>query len=114
MKWLPILLRSAGSIKIPFFVQNKIKEGSGIAVPLREAGVFPEMMIQMVACGEEMGNLKQMLTTVADTYDIALENQIFRIVSFMEPVMILLMGVIVAGIVSAILLPIFGMSQLPI
>ncbi|MFH1962394.1 MAG: type II secretion system F family protein, partial [bacterium] len=95
-------------------VQNKIKEGSGIAVPLREAGVFPEMMIQMVACGEEMGNLKQMLTTVADTYDIALQNQIFRIVSFMEPVMILLMGVIVAGIVSAILLPIFGMSQLPI
>lgn len=95
------------------FVQNKIQEGSGIAIPLRETKVFPELMIQMVACGEEMGNLKQMLMNVADTYDTALQNQIFRIVAFLEPAMILIMGIIVAGIVSAILLPIFGMSQLP-
>ncbi|MBI4778498.1 type II secretion system F family protein [Candidatus Desantisbacteria bacterium] len=95
-------------------VQNRIKEGSEISIPLREARVFPELMIQMVACGEEMGNLKQMLTNVSDTYDITLQNQILRIVSFLEPIMILIMGLIVAGIVSAILLPIFGMSQLPI
>jgi type II secretory pathway component PulF len=101
-------------IKRIMVVQNKIKEGSGIAIPLREAKVFPELMIQMVACGEEMGNLKQMLTNIADIYDTALQNQIVRIVSFIEPVMILIMGIIVAGIVSAILLPIFGMSQLPI
>ncbi len=101
-------------IKRIIIVQNKIKEGSGIAAPLQEARVFPELMIQMVACGEEMGNLKQMLTNIADTYDITLQNQIFRIVSFLEPAMILIMGIIVALIVSAILLPIFDMSQLPI
>ncbi|MDI6781711.1 MAG: type II secretion system F family protein [bacterium] len=101
-------------LKRIMIVQSKIKEGSGIAIPLREARVFPELMIQMVACGEEMGNLKQMLTNIADTYDITLQNQIFRIVSFLEPAMILIMGIIVALIVSAILLPIFGMSQLPI
>jgi len=95
-------------------VQNKIQEGSGIAIPLRETKIFPELMIQMVACGEEMGNLKQMLMTVADTYDTTLQNQIFRIVAFLEPAMILIMGIVVAGIVSAILLPIFGMSQLPV
>ncbi|MEK7274238.1 MAG: type II secretion system F family protein, partial [Candidatus Desantisbacteria bacterium] len=54
-------------IKRIIIVQNKIKEGSGIAAPLQEARIFPELMIQMVACGEEMGNLKQMLTNIADT-----------------------------------------------
>ncbi|MFH1860774.1 MAG: type II secretion system F family protein [bacterium] len=101
-------------IKRILVVQSKIKEGAGIAIPLQEARVFPELMIQMIACGEEMGNLKQMLTNVADNYDVALQNQILRIVSFLEPAMILIIGTIVAGIVSAILLPIFGMSQLPI
>lgn len=91
--------------------QQQIREGSSLAGPLHKAAVFPVMLTQMIAIGEKSGELEQMLRRVADTCDQQIELSINRMLSLLEPVMILLMGTAVGFIVLAILLPIFQASQ---
>jgi general secretion pathway protein F len=94
-------------------IQGSIKEGEKIATPLRASGVFPDLLVHMVACGEETGNLEDMLNKVADTYETRIRNSLRGLIALLEPCLILFMGIIVAFIVAAILLPIFAMSELP-
>ncbi len=94
-------------------IQGSIKEGEKIATPLRASGVFPDLLVHMVACGEETGNLEDMLNKVADTYEIKIRNSLRGLIALLEPCLILCMGIVVAFIVASILLPIFAMSELP-
>ncbi|MEW6096387.1 MAG: type II secretion system F family protein [bacterium] len=94
-------------------IQASIKEGEKIATPLRASGVFPDLLVHMVACGEETGNLEDMLNRVGDTYEVRIRNSLRGLIALLEPCLILFMGIIVAFIVAAILLPIFAMSELP-
>jgi general secretion pathway protein F len=89
------------------------KEGKGIAVPLSETHVFPQLALSMIKVGEETGQLDSMLMKVASTYEKSLNIAIKRLVNFLEPVMILIMGVIIGFIVISMLLAIFSIVDLP-
>lgn len=90
---------------------RQVREGSALAPPLQKAGLFPAMLIQMIAIGENSGELENMLRQVADNCDQQIELSINRLLALLEPTMILLMGSAVGFIVLAILLPIFQASQ---
>ncbi len=88
-----------------------IREGESIADPLKRSGLFPPMVIQMVATGEKSGQLERMLQKVSESYDNEVETTVTRATALLSPLMILGMGVIVFFIVTAILLPIFEIGQ---
>ncbi|HVN87841.1 MAG TPA: type II secretion system inner membrane protein GspF [Candidatus Binatia bacterium] len=92
--------------------RNSIREGQSIAPPLKKSGLFPPLVLHMVAVGEKSGELEQMLARAADTYDNEVEGAVAAMTSILEPVMIVLMGGVVLFIVLAILLPIFELNQL--
>lgn len=89
----------------------RVQEGGGLAAALRDTEVFPSMLIQLVAAGEQSGKLDEMLFRVADTYQHQTDQSITGMLSLLEPLMILFMGVVVGFTVLAILLPIFQASQ---
>jgi general secretion pathway protein F len=89
-----------------------IREGQSIAPPLKKSGLFPAMLIHMIAVGEKSGELEQMLTKAADAYDNEVSSAVSALTSILEPMMILFGGAVVLFIVLAILLPIFEMNQL--
>jgi len=86
-----------------------IAGGETIAGPLRESGVFPPMVVQMINVGEQTGDLDGMLTKIADFYDDEVDAAVETLLSAMEPVMIVFLGVVVGGMIVAMYLPIFDM-----
>jgi general secretion pathway protein F len=88
-----------------------VREGEGLAEPLRRSKLLPAMVTQMIAVGEKSGELETMLLRVADTYEQQVDMAINRLLSLLEPLMILFMGGAVGFIVMAILLPIFEASS---
>lgn len=90
---------------------HQVREGSSLSAPLQKAKLFPVMLTQMIAVGEDSGELEQMLRRVAKNCDQQIELSINRMLALLEPIMILLMGSAVGFIVLAILLPIFQASQ---
>jgi general secretion pathway protein F len=92
--------------------RQNIREGETIADPLKRSGEFPALVTHMIAVGEKSGEMEEMLRRVSHIYDGEVERVITRLTSLMEPIMILVMGVIVFFIVVAILLPIFEMGQM--
>ena len=94
-------------------VSKGAKEGKGIAVPLSDAGVFPPLALSMIKVGEETGQLDTMLMKVASTYEKGLRLAVKRFVSFLEPAMILGMGLIIGFIVVSMLMAIFSITELP-
>lgn len=92
-------------------IKTGVRRGRDLALPMRETGVFPPMVIHMTELGERSGELESMLIKVADWYDEEIETTVDAAVSLLEPIMIVVMGVFVGFLVLAILLPIFQMSQ---
>lgn len=92
--------------------QEKIHEGGQVAQTLKESGLFPAMLVHMVAVGERSGELESMLLKVAESYETQTEATIETTMGLIEPIMILFMGAIVGFVVMSILLPIFEMNQL--
>ncbi len=88
-----------------------VKSGGSISAPLREAPIFPGMVAQMIAVGEETGNLDTMLTKVADFYEAEVAAAIKAMTSILEPVMIVLVGGIVGFIVVAMYMPMFKVYE---
>ena len=86
-------------------VHDAVKEGEGIAVPLGDTKIFPEMVISMVEVGEETGKLPEMLDKIANTYDEEVDNAVSALTSMIEPLMIVALAVIVGTIVIALFLP---------
>lgn len=93
-------------------VQAGLKEGQGVAEPLRRAGVFPPVFLHMVAVGEETGRLEEMMLTVASSFDRDVETSARRLLSLLEPIIILLMGLVIGAIILSILWAIFSVNQL--
>ena len=81
-------------------VIESVKSGGSIAAPLKDAPIFPSMVAQMIAVGEETGNLDTMLTKVADFYEDEVAAAVKALTSILEPVMIILVGGIVGFIVD--------------
>lgn len=90
--------------------RENVREGESIADPLRRSGLFPPVVVQMVAVGEKSGELEKMLMKVSDSFDRSVETRVQALMSLVEPAIILVMGLVVGFIVIAILLPILQMS----
>ena len=94
-------------------VSKQVKEGKGIALPLSGAHVLPPLALSMIKVGEETGQLDHMLLKVAVTYEKSLRVAIKRFISFLEPAMILAMGLMIGFIVLSMLMAIFSITELP-
>ncbi len=112
---LETVAKTAGNRVIEIAImsaRDAVKEGERIAVPLKKANIFPPMVIQMVAIGEETGNLDAMLTKIADFYDQEVDNAVKGLTSMIEPIIIVLMGAVIGFIVIAMFLPMFELGSL--
>ncbi len=94
-------------------VYERVKEGDRLSKPLSESGIFPSLAVQMIAVGEETGRLDDMLLRVAENYEKVVRNMVKRLISFLEPAMILFMGLVVGFIVVSMLMAVFSMNELP-
>jgi general secretion pathway protein F len=92
--------------------RDNVSEGESIAAPLKKSGEFPPIVLHMIAIGEKTGELESMLSQVSEAYDFQVDNAVSGLTSVLEPLMIILMGVIIGFIVLAILVPIFQMSNI--
>jgi general secretion pathway protein F len=92
--------------------RQNIREGETIAEPLKRSGEFPALVTHMIAVGERSGEMEEMLRRIGHIYDGEVDRVITRFTSLLEPIMILVMGILVFCIVVAILLPIFEMGQM--
>jgi general secretion pathway protein F len=91
---------------------GSIREGEGIAKPLRQAGRFPPMVTHMIAVGERSGQLEEMLLHVAEAYDQQIEVRVGAMTSILEPLLIVVMGTVVGGIAFAILMPLLRLNEM--
>jgi type IV pilus assembly protein PilC len=111
---LDICARTAGNKVIENAVnkvRDGISEGRTISEPLTEAKVFPEMVCQMISVGEATGALDVMLNKVADFYDEEVDQAVENMTSMMEPIIIVVLGVVIGGLVIAMYMPIFSMAS---
>jgi type IV pilus assembly protein PilC len=88
-------------------VYNEVRQGGSISKPMSKTSVFPPMVVQLVAVGEETGKLDDMLSKVADFYDMEVENAVEAATSLLEPIMVVGIGGIVGSVVVGMYLPIF-------
>jgi general secretion pathway protein F len=112
---MDIVKNIAGNIQISDSIEKaaiEVGKGQGLGDALSGSGIFPQLSIQMIQVGEQSGQLENMLTKIADVYENEVETTILRLTSYLEPVMILVMGSIVGFIVLSICLPIFEMNTL--
>jgi type IV pilus assembly protein PilC len=92
-------------------VQAEVSSGTGLTIAMTNAGVFPSMVLQMVAIGEESGSLDAMLSKVADFFEQEVDEAVDSLSSLMEPMIMVVLGTLIGGIVVAMYLPIFKMGQ---
>ena len=107
--------KSAGNVVIEHamnLVQTSVKEGATISEPLKDVHVFPDMVVQMIAVGEETGALDSMLQKVADFYEDEVNAAVKSLTSIIEPIMMLGVGAIVGVVVIGMYLPIFNMMNI--
>jgi type IV pilus assembly protein PilC len=116
---VPILqaLRIVGETSGNWVIENAltevaegVRQGESIATPLSKQTVFPAMVTQMVAVGEDAGSLDTMLDKIADFYEQEVESTTEQLTSLIEPLMIAFLGVVIGGMVVALYLPIFGIA----
>jgi len=89
-----------------------MREGERFGARLQETGVFPGFLTHMIGIGEETGDLRSMLVTVADTYDVEVNATLKSLVSLLEPVIIISVGAVMGFIILSMLLPIFQIDLL--
>jgi len=92
-------------------IQSEISTGTSLTVAMQNSEVFPNMVLQMVAIGEESGALDSMLSKVADFFEEEVDDAVEALSSLMEPVIMVVLGVLIGGLVVAMYLPIFKMGQ---
>jgi type IV pilus assembly protein PilC len=109
---LEITARTSGNAIIEdaiMAVRKGVEGGLTVAQPLKESGVFPAMVVQMIGVGEQTGALDAMLSKIADFYEEEVDQAVANLLTLMEPVMILFLGVTVGGIVISMYLPLFDL-----
>jgi len=112
LEGLEITAKTAGNRVIQDAImasRASIAGGDTIAQPLQKSKVFPPMVISMIAVGEQTGGLDEMLSKIADFYDEEVDAAVSNLLSLLEPIMIVFLGVVVGGMVVAMYLPIFDM-----
>ena len=115
LEGLRITARSAGNRVVEGAVmqaREAVTAGRPLSEPLRSAPVFPPMVTHMISVGESTGSLDHMLSKIADFYDDEVDSAVSALMSLLEPVMIVFLGVIIGGLVVALYLPIFKIVTL--
>jgi type IV pilus assembly protein PilC len=111
---LDITARTAGNRIVEIAVlrtRASISEGKTLAEPLRDSGVFPPMVVQMIAVGEQTGALDAMLGKIADFYDEEVDTAVGNLTALLEPMLMVFLGVVIGGVVIAMYMPIFKLIQ---
>jgi type IV pilus assembly protein PilC len=114
LEGLDITARTSGNAILEDVIKKlrkSIEEGKTIGDPMRESGYFPPMASQMVSVGESTGELDTMLVKVADYYEDEVDVVVANLLTILEPVMMVILGVVVGGIVIAVYLPMFKLIQ---
>ena len=109
---LEITARTAGNSIVEGAVlatRKSIERGETIAAPLKDTGVFPSMVTQMIGVGEATGALDTMLAKIADFYEQEVDTAVAGLLTLLEPIMIAILGLVVGGIVISMYMPIFGL-----
>jgi type IV pilus assembly protein PilC len=108
---------SARAIKNKFMARElmhaaqQVREGRALAVAMDESGAFPDVAIKMVEVGESTGALQEMLSSLADFFDEEIETNLGRFVTLIEPILLIVMGLVIAGLLLALYLPLFNLSD---
>ncbi len=92
-------------------IQNEVSSGTSLTVAMQNAGVFPSMVIQMCSIGEETGSIDSMLSKVADFFEAEVDDAVEALSSLMEPIIMVVLGTLIGGMVVAMYLPIFKLGQ---
>lgn len=111
---LEIVSKTSGNAlieKIIMDLMGSVKRGESIAGPLEKSGIFPSMVVRMIAIGEETGELEEMLTKIADFYDTQVDTAVSGLTALIEPIIVAFLGIVIGGIVIALFLPIFTLVQ---
>jgi type IV pilus assembly protein PilC len=111
---MDITAKTAGNVILEAAVnkaRDSIKEGKDIATPLAETKVFPPMVVQMIAIGESTGALDAMLYKIADFYDDEVDQAVSNLTALMEPMIMVVLGGLIGGLIVAMYLPIFKMGE---
>ena len=114
LEGLNIVSKTAGNVVVESALiktRQNISEGRTIAEPLSETGIFPPMVVQMIAVGEATGALDTMLSKIADFYDDEVDAAVAAMTSLLEPIMMVFLGGVVGGMIIAMYLPIFKMAS---
>jgi type IV pilus assembly protein PilC len=93
-------------------VQASVKEGSSISGPLASEGTFPRMVVSMISVGEQTGELEKMLMKVAEFYEDEVESVVSALTSILEPLMIVIIGIVVVSVLVPLYLPVFKLGDL--
>lgn len=113
LEGLDVVAKTAGNRVVELAIiktKESISEGRTIAEPLKETGVFPPMVVQMIAVGEATGALDQMLTKIADFYDTEVDEAVGALTQALEPLLMVFLGGTIGGLVIAMYLPVFQMA----
>ena len=89
---------------------QQVREGRALAAALQDSGAFPDVAIKMVEVGESTGALQEMLNSLADFYDEEIDTNLGRFVTVIEPVLLVIMGIVIAGLLLSLYLPLFNLS----
>jgi type IV pilus assembly protein PilC len=92
-------------------IQTEVSTGTSLTVSMQNANVFPTMVVQMVAIGEESGQLDSMLSKVADFFEQEVDDAVAGLSTLLEPIIMVFLGVVIGGLVVAMYLPIFKLGQ---
>ncbi|MBI2385988.1 MAG: type II secretion system F family protein [Elusimicrobia bacterium] len=115
MQALETVAQTAGNVVIAEAVDStreSIREGGHLSDPLKKSGIFPNMVTSMISVGEETGALDIMLSKIADFYDQEVDTAVKGLTSLIEPIVIVVMGLIIGTIVIAMFMPMFGLGEL--
>jgi type IV pilus assembly protein PilC len=90
---------------------QQVREGRSLAATLQDSGAFPDVAIKMVEVGESTGALQEMLNSLADFYDEEIDTNLGRFVTIIEPALLVIMGIVIAGLLLSLYLPLFNLSS---
>jgi type IV pilus assembly protein PilC len=90
---------------------QKVREGRALAVAMSESGAFQDVAVKMVEVGESTGALQEMLHSLADFYDEEIETNLGRFVTLIEPILLIIMGMVIAGLLLSLYMPLFNLSN---
>src|SRR5258706_213520 len=111
---LEVTSRSMGNLHMAAELTRaaqQVREGRSLAATLQDSGAFPDVAIKMVEVGESTGALQEMLNSLADFYDEEIDTNLGRFVTIIEPALLVIMGIVIAGLLLSLYLPLFNLSS---